>query len=80
MLTAATFIIIVSLLLALLKILFAKERADKVIAIDVVSVQLLALTFLLAQYDNNTLPLQFGLVLALLGFLSTVILSHLIRS
>jgi multisubunit Na+/H+ antiporter MnhF subunit len=37
------------------------------------------LTFLLSFYDERPLALQFAFLLALLGFLSTVILSRLLK-
>lgn len=80
MLTIATILVAAAMLLALIKLIVSKSTSEKVVVIDVVSIQLLALTFLLAIHDKNTLPLQFGLVLSLLGFVSTVIISHLIRT
>lgn len=80
MLTIATAFVALAMLLALIKLIVSKSTSEKVVVIDVVSIQFLALTFLLAIHDENTLPLQFGVVLALLGFVSTVIISHLIRT
>lgn len=80
MLTIATAFVALAMLLALIKLIVSKSTSEKVVVIDVVSIQFLALTFLLAIHDHNTLPLQFGVVLALLGFVSTVLISHLIRT
>lgn len=79
MLITATLLVSLAMLLALVKLAVAKTTSEKVVVIDVVSIQLLALTFLLSIHDGNSLPLQFGIVLALLGFVSTVIIAHLIR-
>lgn len=80
MITIATLFLVTSLLLTLAKFLVSKTAADRVIAIDVFGFQLIALALLLAFIDNNSLPLIFAFAVALLGFLSTLILSTLIRT
>ena len=79
-LTIATVILAVALLLSLVKLLFPSSAADKVIVIDVAGFQLLGLSILLSLHDRSEHPLQFAFVLALLGFFSTLILSRIIRT
>ncbi|MFK7911906.1 MAG: monovalent cation/H+ antiporter complex subunit F [Akkermansiaceae bacterium] len=80
MLTAATIILALSILIGMARLLFAKSDADRVIAVDVLGFQLLGMSILLAFHDQRPLALQFALALSLLGFLSILILSRLIRS
>ena len=79
MLNLATFILGLAVLLTLLTPLKARTKADKVIVIDILSFQVLGLCILLAFHDQNPLPLQFGLLVAMLGFLSTIVLSRFIQ-
>ncbi len=78
MLTAATIAIILALLISIARLFTTDSAADKVIVVDIASFQLLGLVVLLAIYDDSELPLQFAFILALLGFISTLILSRLI--
>lgn len=80
MLTIASILLIISLVMTLLRILTARAEVDKVIAIDVLSFELIALSVVLAFHDSNALPLQFAFVLSLLGFISTLILSRLFKT
>ena len=80
MLTLASIILIASVLLSLLRILTSRDEADKVIAIDVLAFELIALSIILAFHDNNSLPLQFAFAISLLGFISTLILSRIFKS
>jgi multicomponent K+:H+ antiporter subunit F len=79
MLNLATFILGLAVLLTLITPLKARTKADKVIVIDILSFQVLGLCILLAFHDQNPLPLQFGLLVAMLGFLSTIVLSRFIH-
>ena len=78
MLTAATIAIVLALLISIVRLFTTDSATDKVIVVDIASFQLLGLVILLAIYDSNELPLQFAFFLALLGFISTLILSRLI--
>ncbi len=81
MLTAATFILGLSVLVTLATFgtrKFITSKADKIIIIDVLTFQVLGLCILLAFHNNDPLPLQFGLLVAMLGFLSTIVLSRFI--
>ncbi|MGJ8726027.1 MAG: monovalent cation/H+ antiporter complex subunit F [Roseibacillus sp.] len=80
MLAIASTLLIISLVMTLLRILTARTEVDKVIAIDVLSFELIALSIVLAFHDRNALPLQFAFVLSLLGFISTLILSRLFKT
>lgn len=80
MLTIASILLIISLLMTLLRILTARSEVDRVIAIDVLSFELIALSVMLAFHDRNALPLQFAFVLSLLGFISTLVLSRLFKA
>lgn len=79
MLIIATTILGISIVIGLLRLLSAGCDADRVIAIDVLSFQLLGLSVLLAFHDERPVALQFALAISLLGFFSTLILSRLIR-
>ncbi len=80
MLTLAIIILAISVALSLLRLVTAQSAADKVIAVDVLAFELLGLCILLALADDNPVPLQFGFILAMLGFISTLILSRLIHT
>ncbi len=79
MLILATIILGIAILMSLFFTIRAKNPADKVIVIDILSFQVLGLCILLAFHDDNPVPLQFGLLVAMLGFLSTIVLSRLIH-
>lgn len=79
MLIASTIILAFALLGSLIRLLRPQCDADRVIALDVVAFQLLGMTFLLAFFDERPLSLQFGLLLSLLGFISTVILARFLK-
>lgn len=80
MLTAATIILALSIMTGLLRLLLAKSDADRIIAVDVLGFQLLGMSILLAFHDKEPLALQFTFALSLLGFLTILVLSRLIRT
>jgi multisubunit Na+/H+ antiporter MnhF subunit len=80
MLETATFLLAIALLLTLLRLALAREDADRVICVDLLTFQLLGLAVVLAFHNGRPLALQFAFMLSLLGFVSTLILSRLIRS
>ena len=80
MLTTATIILALSILLGMARLLTTKSDADKVISVDVLGFQLLGMSILLAFHDLSPLGLQLAFAISLLGFLSILILSRLIRS
>ncbi len=76
---AAISILSLSILSSLVKMTVTKTTVDRVIVIDILSFQVLALCILLSIYEGDPTPLIFGLLVAMLGFLSTVILSRFIN-
>ena len=80
MLETATFLLAIALLLTLLRLALTRQDADRVICVDLLTFQLLGLTVVLAFHNDRPLALQFAFMLSLLGFVSTLILSRLIRS
>lgn len=79
MLTVAAIFLILSLFISLLRLVTASSYADRVIVVDIATFQLLGLTILLAIRNASALPLLYAFMLALLGFISTLILSRLIK-
>lgn len=79
MLTVAAIFLLLALFVSLLRLVTAKSYADRVIVVDIATFQLLGLTILLAIFNENSLPLLYAFMLALLGFISTLILSRLIK-
>jgi len=80
MLEIATLLAAIAIALGLLRLVTARRDADRVIAVDVLTFQLLGMSLLLAFHDQQPLALQFAFVLSLLGFLSTLVLARLIRT
>lgn len=80
MIEIATFLLALALLLTLGRLAFCREDADRVLCVDLLTFQLLGLSVVLAFHDQKPLALQFAFMLSLLGFVSTLILSRLIRS
>ncbi|MEM8953833.1 MAG: monovalent cation/H+ antiporter complex subunit F [Verrucomicrobiota bacterium] len=80
LLSLATIILGLSILLVLIRFLTARTDSDRVIAVDVLGFQLLGMSILLAFHDQRPLGLQFAFAISLLGFFSTLVLSRLIRT
>ena len=72
-------IIFVAMTLLIWKMISTQHKGTKVLCADILSIQCLGLAILLAIYGMGDIALQFGLALALLGFISTIILSNLIK-
>jgi len=68
------------LLATVVRLLLGPSRADRVVALDLVTVQLVALSALLALSSENAAFLDVGLVLALIGFLATVAFARYLES
>jgi multisubunit Na+/H+ antiporter MnhF subunit len=79
MLEFSTFLLALAIALTLGRLLATRDDADRVISVDLLTFQLLGLAVVLAFHDQRPLALQFAFVLSLLGFVSTLILSRLIR-
>ena len=81
MLNAATIILGLSVLITLAALrsrTFLSSKAAMIIVIDTLTFEILGLCILLAFHNEDPQPLQFGLLVAMLGFLSTIILSRFI--
>lgn len=79
MFIASTIILGLAVFTSLLVPLRAKTDADLVIVIDILSFQVLGLCCLLAIYHDNPIALKFGLLVAMLGFLTTIVLARFIK-
>ena len=79
MLVSATIILGIAIMLTLFIPFRTKAAADQVIMIDILSFQVLGLCLLIAFHNDSSLPLTFGLLLAMLGFVSTIVLSRFIK-
>lgn len=80
LLSLATVILGISILLVLIRFLTASADSDRVIAVDLLAFQLLGMSILLAFHDQRPIALQFAFAISLLGFFSTLVLSRLIRT
>ncbi|MDF1712566.1 MAG: MrpF/PhaF family protein [Akkermansiaceae bacterium] len=81
MLITATIILGLAILVTLGSLLlpsFANSKADKIIVVDTLTFQVLGLCILLSFHDKNPLALQFGFLVAMLGFLSSIVLARFI--
>jgi len=68
------------LVATVVRMLLGPSRADRVVALDLVTVQLVALSALLALSSANSAFLDLSLVLALIGFLATVAFARYLES
>lgn len=80
MLEVSTILLALATAITLGQLVVSRDDADRVICVDLLTFQLLGLTVLLAFHDQRPLALQFAFMISLLGFVSTLILSRLIRS
>lgn len=81
MLNAATIILGLSVLITLAFLrtrAFMNSKAAMIIVIDTLTFEILGLCILLAFHNQDPQPLQFGLLVAMLGFLSTIVLARFI--
>jgi multicomponent Na+:H+ antiporter subunit F len=62
----------VGLLAAVVRLVLGPSRADRVVALDLIAVLLIAVSFLVSLYSGRIAFLDLALVLALVGFLATV--------
>lgn len=77
MLITATIILGLAILVTLGSLLlpsFANSKANKIIVVDTLTFQVLGLCILLSFHDKN----PFGLLVAMLGFLSSIVLARFI--
>lgn len=80
LLQVCAFVLLLSMILLFYKIISTTEKTTKVLCLDIISIQCLSLSIILGMYGLGIVALQFGFAVALLGFISSIILSHLIRS
>lgn len=81
MLNAATIILGLSVLITLAFLrtrTFMNSKAAMIIVIDTLTFEILGLCILLAFHNQDPQPLQFGLLVAMLGFISTIVLARFI--
>lgn len=71
-LDVATVLVLLGLVCACGRLLLGPTRADRVVAVDLVTVLLVALASLSALRFDDSVYLDIGLTLALVGFLATV--------
>ncbi len=62
----------IGLLAAVCRLVIGPSRADRVVALDLVTVLLIAVSFLVTLHSGRIAFLDLALVLALVGFLATV--------
>jgi multicomponent K+:H+ antiporter subunit F len=69
-----------AVLLAVLRLLRGPSLPDRILALDTLYINALALLMLLGMYHRTALYFEAVVVIALLGFIGTVVLSkHLLR-
>ncbi len=78
MVIIALFFILLSILLSFVRLRYASTPADRVIALDVISFQAMGALVGFSLLDGSPLALEATLVIALIGFLSTLALTHLL--
>ena len=78
MVVIALTLLLVSILLAFVRLRRASTPADRVIALDVISFQAMGALVGFSLLDGSPLALEATLVIALIGFLSTLALTHLL--
>lgn len=78
MIVVALILILLSILASFLRLRRATTPADRVIALDVISFQAMGALIGFSLLDGSHLALESTLVIALVGFLSTLALTHLL--
>ena len=78
MIIAALIIILASIMASLVRLRRANTPADRVVALDVISFQAMGALIGFSLLDGSPLALESTLVIALIGFLSTLALTHLL--
>ena len=79
MIIAALVIILVSIFLGFVRLRRADSPADRVIALDVITFQAMGALIGFSLFSDSPLALEATLVIGLIGFLSTLALTHLLR-
>jgi len=77
---ATGLLVLVSLLLNVWRILLGPEITDRILALDTLYINSIALIILLGLYNGSALYFEGALLIAMLGFVSTAALSkYLLR-
>ena len=79
MIIIALILILVSILAGFVRLRRADTPADRVIALDVITFQAMGALIGFSLLSGSPLALEATLVIALIGFLSTLALTHLLR-
>ena len=78
MIVAALFLILLSIVASFVRLRRADTPTDRIIALDVISFQAMGALIGFSLVDGSPLALESTLVIALIGFLSTLALTHLL--
>ena len=78
MILTALILILVSIAASLWRLRRADEAADRIIALDVISFQAIGGLIGFSLLDGSPLALEAALVIALVGFLTTLVLTRLL--
>ena len=78
MIIAALILILLSIFAGIVRLRRATTPADRVIALDVITFQAMGALIGFSLLDRSPLALEATLVIALIGFLSTLVLTHLL--
>ena len=78
MILCALFLVLLSILASLWRLRCAATPADRVIALDVISFQAMGALIGFSLLDGSPLALESALTISLVGFLSTLALTHLL--
>jgi multicomponent K+:H+ antiporter subunit F len=78
MILTALILILVSIAASLWRLRRADDASDRIIALDVISFQAVGALIGFSLLDNSPLALEAALVIALVGFLTTLVLTRLL--
>jgi len=76
----ATALTLIGLVAACIRLYLGPSRSDRVVALDLITVLLIAISSLAALRFDNAAYLDLGLTLALVGFLATVAFARYLES
>jgi multicomponent K+:H+ antiporter subunit F len=74
-LTAVTVMIGIAMVLCAFRLLRGPDLPDRILALDTLYINTLALLFLQGIREGSTIHFEAGLVIAMLGFVGTVVLA-----
>jgi multisubunit Na+/H+ antiporter MnhF subunit len=78
MIIAGLLLVFASILASMWRLRRATTRADRVIALDVISFQAIGALVGFSLLDGSPLALESALIISLIGFLTTLALTHLL--